>query len=315
MTAPFSDLAAGVKARATITAEDTLEIRRAVWPDGKIDPAEAEAIFDVNTSVKGSAPDWVDFFAEAISTYIVWQQSPVGYVDEAKADWLMAKVDADGRVDSLGELTLLVKILEDATNVPETLKGYALRQIEQIALTGTGPTRDGGSLDPGSINATEVKLLRRVLFAQAGDGPASISRAEAEMLFRIKDATLGSDNAPEWKTLFVQAVGNHLMAHNLYHPLTLERAVRLNAFMNDTSSSVVGFLGRMLSSNPAQGFGDVFGKREVVDEDAAIAADQAIDSDEEAWLKAGINADGKFDPLEQALLAFVAEESGTAIKP
>jgi len=315
MTAPFSDLAAGVKAKASITAEDTLAIRRAVWPDGKIDPAEAEAIFDVNTSVKGSAPDWVDFFAEAISTYVVWQQSPVGYVDEAKAEWLMAKIDADGRVDSLGELELLVKILENATNVPETLKGYALRQMEQIVLTGTGPTRDVGSLDPGSINATEVNLLRRMLFAQASDGPASISRAEAEMLFRIKDATLGSDNAPEWKTLFVQAVGNHLMAHNLYHPLALERAARLNAFMSDTHSSVGGFLGRMFRANPAQGFSDVFGKRETVDEDAAIAADKAIDSDEEAWLKAEINADAELDPLEEALLAFVAEESGTAIKP
>jgi hypothetical protein len=315
MTAPFSDLAAGVKARATITAEDTLAMRRAVWPDGKIDPAEADAIFDVNTSVKGSAADWVDFFAEAISTYIVRQQAPVGYVDDAKSNWLMARIDTDGRVDSLGELTLLVKILEDATNVPETLKAYALRQIEQVVLTGSGPTRDGGSLDPGSINATEVKLLRRMLFAQASDGPASISRAEAEMLFRIKDATIGSDNAPEWKTLFVQAVGNHLMAHNLYHPLAREQAAHLDAFMNDAHSSVGGFLGRMLRSSPAQGFGDVFAKHETVDEDAAIAADKAIDAGEEAWLKAEINADATLDPLEEALLAFVAEESGTTIKP
>jgi hypothetical protein len=315
MTASFSDLAAGVKARATITAEDTLAMRRVVWPDGKIDPAEADAIFDVNTSIKGSTPEWVDFFADAISTFLVRQQTPVGYVDDAKASWLMARIDVDGRVDSLGELTLLVKILEDATNVPETLKAYALRQIEQVVLTGTGPTRDGGSLDPGSINATEVKLLRRMLFAQASDGPASISRAEAEMLFRIKDATISADNAPEWKPLFVRAVGNHLMAHNLYHPLSRERAAHLDAFMNDTSSSVGGFLGRMFRSNPAQGFGDVFGKREAVDEDAAIAADRAIDSGEEAWLKAQINADAMLDPLEEALLAFVAEESGTTIKP
>jgi len=146
LTASFLDLAAEVKDRAAITAEDTLAMRRVVWPDGKIDPAEADAIFDVNTSVKGSTPEWVDFFAEAISTFLVRQQTPVGYVDDAKASWLMARIDADGRVDSLGELTLLVKILEDATNVPETLKTYALKQIEQVVLTGTGPTRDGGSL-------------------------------------------------------------------------------------------------------------------------------------------------------------------------
>jgi len=64
-----------------------------------------------------------------------------------------------------------------------------------------------------------------------------------------------------------------------------------------------------------QGFRYVFSKREIVDEDAAIAADRAIDSDEAAWLKAEINADAKLDPLEEALLAFVAEESGTVVKP
>jgi len=78
---------------------------------------------------------------------------------------------------------------------------------------------------------------------------------------------------------------------------------------------VGGFLGRMFRSSPAQGFHDVFGKHETVDEDAAIAADQAIDSSEASWLKAEINADATLDPLEEALLAFVAEESGTVIGP
>lgn len=306
MTAQISDLAAELKARATITAEDTLAVRRIAWPDGKIDPGEAEAIFDLNTAVKGASREWVDFFVEAISTYLVRQQAPIGYVDDAQAAWLMAKIDADGRVDSLGELELLVKILEDATNVPEALKAYALDQIEQVVLTGTGPTRDGGSLDPGSINATEVKLLRRMLFAQASDGPGSISRAEADMLFRIKDATLGADNASEWKTLFVQAVGNHLMAHTDYHPISRDRAAQLDTFMNDTHSSVIGFLGRM---NPVRGFGEVFGKHQTVDRDAAVAADRAIDPAENAWLNAEIDADNQRDPLEEALLAFIADES------
>ena len=66
--------------------------------------------------------EWVDFFVEAIDAYVVHQQAPVGYVDDAKADWLIDRIDSDGRVDSLGELELLVKILEDATNVPEALK-------------------------------------------------------------------------------------------------------------------------------------------------------------------------------------------------
>ena len=314
MTAPISDLTATLKAKASIDAEDTLAIRRIAWPDGRIDAPEADAIFDLNSSVKSTSREWVDFFVEAIATYVVRQQAPEGYVDDAKAAWLMSRIDADGRVDSLGELEVLVKILEDATNAPEALKTYALKQIETIVLTGTGPTRDGGSLDAGSISAAEVKLLRRLLFAQASDGPATISRAEADMLFRIKDATLTGSNAPEWQTLFVQTVGNHLMAHSDYHPLARDQAAKLDAFMADTHSTVGGFLGRMGRAGLTGGFRALFGSPATAeDHDAAVALDRTIAPDEQAWLKERVDADVTLDPLEKALLAFVAEESGATL--
>ncbi|MDB5708179.1 MAG: hypothetical protein JWL96_249 [Sphingomonas bacterium] len=314
MTVAMSDLAARLKAGTTITAEDTLAVRRIVWPDGAIDPAEAEAIFDLNAAVKSSAREWVDFFVEAMKNYVVDQQAPVGYVDEAKAAWLIQCTDSDGRVDTLGELELLVEILESATNAPDSLKSYALAQICGAVLSGTGPTRDGGALDPGSINATEVALLRRLLYAQASDGPAMISAAEADMLFALKDATLGAANAPEWQNFFVQAVGNHLMAHSDYRPLAREQAAHLDAFMNDTHVSVGGFLMRMGQSGLTGGFLQAFAARPPqVDHMAAVAADQAITPDELSWLKARIDADGGFDPLEKALIAFVSAESGQAI--
>jgi hypothetical protein len=296
MTISFSGLAAELTAKAAIGADDTLALRRVAWPDGKIDPAEADAIFDLNTLCKETSPEWVD-------------------VDDAQANWLMAKIDSDGRVDSLGELTLLVKILEAATNVPDALKTYALRQIEQVVLTGEGPTRDGGSLDTGSISEAEVKLLRRILFAQASDGPGLISRAEADMLFRVKDATLGANNGPGWQQLFVQAVGNHLMAHSDYAPLARDEAARLDAFMNDTHVSIGGFFSRIGKANFTEAFSSLFGAKAArVDHDASVAADRAIAPDEAAWLKAQIDADGSLDPLEKALLAFVADESGESVR-
>jgi len=180
-------------------------------------------------------------------------------------------------------------------------------------MTGSGPTRRGGSLEAGSICATEVALLRRMLFAQASEGPAMISRTEADMLFRIKDATLGAANAPEWQGLFVQAVGNHLMAYSDYHPLARDEAARLDAFMDDTHVSIAGFFGKMAHAG-LSGFAAVFApKPGAVDRDAAIAADRAIDSEEKAWLQSRIEADNTLDPLEKALLTFLSEESGAPI--
>src|SRR5579859_3797753 len=140
MTAPILDLTAQLKAKAAITADDTLALRRIVWRDGAIDAAEADAIFDLNTAIKATSREWVDFFVEALKQYVVHQQTPIDYVDDAKATWLMARIDSDGWVDSLGELELLVEVMEDATTVPASLRDYALRQIETVVMTGSGPT-------------------------------------------------------------------------------------------------------------------------------------------------------------------------------
>ena len=91
MTAPIFDLTAKVKASKAITADDVLAIRKIVWPDGRIDPSEADAIFDLNNAIKDGSREWVEFFVEAIETYVVHEQSPEGYVDDFKASWLMKR--------------------------------------------------------------------------------------------------------------------------------------------------------------------------------------------------------------------------------
>jgi len=310
MTAQFQTLAADLKGKDALAPADLLALRQSSWPDGTIDPSEAEAIFDLNAELKARDRDWVDFFVEAMSAHVVRQTRPTGHVDEDKASWLIARIDRDGRVDTLGELELLVTILEDATSVPDSLKSYALAQVESAVLTGTGPTRDGNALDPGSINAAEAKLLRRILFAQGGDGPACISRAEADLLFRIKDQTVAAANAPEWRALFVQGVANHLMAHSSYRPLARADAARLEAFMDDSRPHLGGFFKRMAAGG-LSGFTTLFGAKAVPaeDHDAQVTAARTIAPEEAAWLNEKLAAHAERDPLEAALLAFIAEES------
>jgi hypothetical protein len=318
MSFVFDDFAASVKAGAPITARDTLALRQWSWADGKITEHEAIALFDLNNIGRSNAPEWVGCFVEALCDYIVNSKAPKGYIDDANAAWLMAQIDKDGRVESLGELELLVKILEKATSAPAVLQRYALKQIEHTVLLGVGPTRDGGQLNPGSVDASEVVLLRRILFSQAGDGPACISHDEAEMLFRIKDATLLHNNAPEWKTLFVQCVGNYLMAHSSYTPLAREDAARLEGLMDKAQPSIGGFFGRMQGASFADAFKAFFAEwrgsnneaEKIAEHNAAVSADLAVTSTEAAWLKAKLDADATLDPIEKALLAFVLEETG-----
>lgn len=299
MTKPLEDVTAMIRQARKLGAEETLALRRVVWPDGQISAAEAGILFELNHASPAASPEWVDFFVEAITAYIVEQTEPRGYVSDENAAWLMQSIDHDGRVDTMAELELLVRVIERAENVPDDLKAYALVQIKRIVLAGEGPTRHGDSLKPGSIGATEVRLLRRVLYATGGHAPAHISRAEAELLFEIKDATLQGDNTPEWQQLFVQALSLHLMTDPTYIALQRDEAARLDAFMNDTSSSVAGFIGRMARS---------FGKRGVAPisrEKPVVPAPGLCDSEQD-WLQTMVDRDGQLDPLERALLKALA---------
>jgi hypothetical protein len=181
---------------------------------------------------------------------------------------------------------------------------------------GEGPTRIDGVVRPNCVDAVEVELLRRVIFAGGGEGAVIVGSDEADMLFRIKDATLDGDNASSWLRLFVQGVGNHLMAHSDYRPLTRDEAAAFESFMNDNTPNLARFFSRMLPPDKI-GYGtiaeafktmfpraeDRFAKRLALDNSHLITPQEA------GWLKTHIAADGETDAYEKALLTFILDEA------
>ena len=305
MSVHFGELAKKVGANGTVSAEEILVLRREAWPDGRISQAEAEAIFALDRQLESKSSEWVDFLVESLGEYVVNQRAPAGYVDRENASWLMMQIDHDGSLCSMSEVELLVRVFERASNVPQALKDYAISQMELAVLEGTGPTRDGGQLAAGNVTTAEVKLLRRAIFAPASERPAAVGRKEAEMLFRLKDATLGADNDPEWKQLFVQGVANYLQG---YSDANAQISRELQAFMNDTSESVGGFLGKMAKESPNV-FGKVFGKKPArPSREDEVAAAHEVTHAEREWLDARIDANGQVDEYERALLDFLAED-------
>jgi AcrR family transcriptional regulator len=314
MSIQFSELAAHVAADGRVSDAEIANLRQLGWSNGKITRDEAEAIFELNRQLAERSPEWVDFFVEAIGEFVLNGTEPRGYVSDEEAGWLIGALDKDGRLESMAELELLVRVMERAQNVPDKLKQYTLGQIEKAVLTGTGPTRDGGELSDTHITSAECKLVRRVIFASGGYGPASVSRYDAEMLFRLKDATLDEANAPEWKDLFVKGVGNYLLGFARPNAqLSRERKLELEHFVADNSVHLGRFFGQMAKSAPQlrSTFGELLGKKadEPGDFDR-MAAGEAITDDERRWLDSEIEANGKTDELDQALLDFVAAELG-----
>jgi len=298
MSISHSDFAAALRGGARMSAEDVLALRRQIWPDGAVSESEAETLFELNRLARDADPEWADFLIEAMTDYVVNARPPRGYVDEANAAWLIDQVDRDGAPIGATELALVVKVLEKALNCPAALKAWALGEIEESVL------RDG------RVGEDEAALLRRIIFAPGGDGALRVSRDEAELLWRLKDACLHADNGEGWKTLFVQAVGNHLMAYSSYTPLERGEAARLEAFVGDHRVDVLGFFTRMRGANPvAEARRLAAGETPAPDHDDAVEAARAITGSEDDWLKGHVDADGARDEYEEALLAFVAEES------
>lgn len=319
MSLEFGDLTTQIAGDGRISADEILELRRLGWADGKMSPDEAESLFAANEANDEPSPEWCDFFVDALTSFIVHTVEPRGYVDQEMADELVARIDRDGHVCSMVELELLVHVIEVSTSAPASLRNYALKQVEDAVTHGDGPTRRG-ELSSQGINTTEVTLLKRLIFGTGSERPAGVSKAEAETLFRIKDATLYDVNAPEWRDLFVKGVAQFLLGFSGNEALSEDRARELEQFMAQEGAGIGGFLHRAMTSKPDfEGFGSLLKISDDADylegwEDASEAA-SVLEPQEHGWLHAMLEADEELDEMEKALIAFIDEETGETFVP
>lgn len=307
----LNETAARVIAARVITDDDVAALRRAIWSQPVIGQQRVDQLFAINDALAAPHNGWSDLFGEALCHHLLREGELRNFLDDAAAEWLIARLDHDGRIESHAELDALIRLIELAENVPVRLKQFALRAIEALVISGSGPTRDGSVLRPGSIEATEVKLLRRLIFASGGGDGGHVGSLEAEALFRIKQAVAGGANASEWQRLFVQGVANHLLAYQRFTPLELRDAKRLDAAMEDTQVNLTGFFDRVLSRDSLRSAFSIFSHddRPAIDHEAGAATAQALSAAEANWLKREIISDGTTDDAEKALLAFLIDEN------
>jgi len=311
-----SEILARVQSSGNVTADDALDARRAVYGgDGAIDPSEIDMLFRINEAAKTSDPAWKALFVEAGTDYIVNQQEPAGYVSDANANWLVARISADGVVKTGTELELLVKVLEAARTSPENLVKFALRQVELAVVSGDGPLADGERLEPGRVTKGEAALVRRILYAFGGQGGIAITRAEAEVLFDINDASQGADNDPEWTDLFVKAIANCIMAASGYQPPPREVALARERWLDSPDAGIGGFFAKMaagglkgiIQAYTAPADAGWAARNAAMQRD--IRAAEVVTGGEAEWLAERIRRDGHVGENEKALLRFIGKEA------
>ncbi len=311
----LSETLAQMAQRQSITVEDVQALRQGFFRDGIISSQEAQMLFDLNNNCSRQDASWVEFFIEGLTDYCVHQASPVGYISEENATWLINCINHDGHVESETELELLIKVLEAARTSPASLVAFALEQVEHGVLEGKGPTRQGLELTPGVVGEAEVDLLRRILYAFGGDDHMAISRTEAEILFDLNDRTDEQKNHISWSDLFVKAIANYMMAASGYQPPSREVALKREAWLNERDG-ITGFMSKMVSGG-LQGIFNVYSKgsepgvieQRVKDMEIDIRNSERVTETETTWLVERIGRDGNTGENERALIEFIKENS------
>jgi hypothetical protein len=302
----------------TITPQDVIDMRGAMYGDDvKISRAEMEKLFAVaETAAPDSCMEWTQFFTEAGADHLVYQVEPEGYLSEENATWLLDRITKDGNVCVRSELELLIRVLEKSRSVPAGVVTFALQQVAEAVLNGTGPLAFGGSLKSGVITKDEVDLVRRIIHAMGDDSNIGIDQEEAEMLFLLNDRSIHAENDPSWNDLFVRAVANYVVGNARPAAPTVQDQMRWKAALEDNT----GFFARA-ARGTSEGWTrtikkTVFGKRQPSEAElrnrayeAETKAAETVTSREAVWLADKINRDGALHKNELDLLKFIKEIS------
>ncbi len=231
----LQSLADKLAADGVVSADEALDVRRTVFPDGVVAREEAELLIDLAARVANSDLAWTNAFVEAISDHVLQAGEYPGHVDEATASWLVARFGQDGPRET--ELETVLKVLERAESAPEYLSAF-VRDRMSAMLAGQ------------PVGVAETELVRRGLFASCGSGRTSVTEAEARWLFALDAESDGRANDPTWGDLFVKAVLCHLMGRRAPALLEASDMMARQAWLKSDTPGV----GAALSSVFAGGF-------------------------------------------------------------
>ena len=118
----LNELKKSILADGVIDEQEVKQLREVLYADGIIDKEEAEFLFELNDAVSGKEnhESWETLFIDAISSFLLDDETSPGEVDEDEAKWLLEKIQGDGVIDGI-ELALLQNLKLKAKSIPETL--------------------------------------------------------------------------------------------------------------------------------------------------------------------------------------------------
>ena len=321
--ASLGEISHAIALSGAVGPADIVALRRAIYADGIVSRAEAEALFAIERARTAHSDGWSELFVEALTDYALNQEPPTGYLSADTAAWIAAGIGRRKTPSTDADLELVTNLIEKASEVPPSFSAFALRLAKTEVIYGDGPDARGRQHSPGRVTQADIIVLQRILWGAGSEGLLAISREEAEALFAIADATTGADNVPEFDDLFAKAIGNYLLGATGRQVPSRETALRRETaapYTADVTRVLSGmfaagvpdprFIGTTLrtAATLAQDVEDAHAHRNMVREvEMEIAA--IMTPDKAGWLLDRINKNGTMNGPEKALLRFIEREA------
>jgi hypothetical protein len=301
-----------VKAAGVIRDVDVLKLRRMFNADQTIDAGEAAELIALHRACATQDPAWTDCFVEMLTDHLVNQSEPEGYVTVENADWLVSSIAPRGRIETKAELELLINVLDKSRWSPQSLTRFALCQVLDAVVDGSGPLRAGDiAIPPGCVTDSDVEVLRRILYAFGGDGNIAVTQSEVEVLFAINDASAAGELSENWRDLFVKAVANGLLSSSGYAAPSREQALAREAWLRRRGDlELSNILGGIFSTYRALGPEEQAIQR-LERQKIEIVTGEEVTPVEADWLADLLGRDGRLTPNEIALLDLISSEQPT----
>jgi hypothetical protein len=305
--------------RAEADSRETLALRRAIYGKGDATRADFENLLARGREA-GAGAEFAALIAEVATDVLVHQVDPVGYVTEADAAWLVARLSQGGGLACHAEFETLKAIFGHAVSVPPVLTAFAVREVEKAILTGRRDAMGGIDHEPGVVTREDVEALRAMAFAPTQGSSLHVDKGTAEALFDIAHATATAANAPEFAEFFAQAVGNYLMGVAFSGTADRVDVLRHEAEL-DKPTGFRGFFAAMTRGPSRAEVADALESTEAEEEDAYLRENldterrlreaENVGGDQAKWIIAHLTRGGPLTEAEKRLLRFLADEAAS----
>ena len=93
----LKELKKSILADGVIDEQEVKQLHDVLYADGFIDKEEADFLFELNDAVSGKKnhSSWETFFIDAITDFLLEDETSPGEVDEEEANWLIDKVQQE----------------------------------------------------------------------------------------------------------------------------------------------------------------------------------------------------------------------------